>query len=123
MGGQQRSEDKSAEAGCGGGRGQWVLDPGRGLCQDIDFGRTFLHCQALPSLAFPPQPSQRAWAELGAAPLSWAVTTQWWRGLPRKVLETPEPPGFLSKCLGIQWPLPKRKIPNFPCCTRWPGLL
>ena len=115
---------RGVSQGRGEGRGcQQMLVLGWSLRQDSDFGRVFLHPHSCSSLAFPPQPRPRASVELGGAPLCRAVTRPRWRGLPRKVLETPEPPGFLSKCLGIRWPLPRRKTPNYPCCALWPGLL
>lgn len=58
--------------------------------------------------------NQRAWPGLSGAGLCLAVTRQWPRGLPGRVLETPALPGFRSKGLGMPWPLPRRKVPSFP---------
>lgn len=128
VGGVRRSNtEQVASGGWGwdikvhGGTGRWgegvcqrMLAPGRGLWQDSDFGRLFLHPHVLPSLACPPQPSQRVWAKLGAALLCWAVTGRWWKGLPRKVLETPEPPGFPPNAWEFGGLCPRGKSPTFP---------
>lgn len=97
-----------------GGEGFW-----EGLWQDSDIGRVFLP----PHMAFPPQPTRGpglGWAGRGSTLLGSDQAVA--EGTSQEVLGISVLPGFLAKCLGMLWPLPRRKVPNFPCCVLWPGL-